>query len=140
VQANNPIEEGAGDRRGRVVMTERDEVCILGEAIHHCKNDGLASNLRQPFNEIHQYVGPDLGRHIEGLQQPRRTRRRRLVALAGSARAHPILHKEPVPGNVKVGAQSTQCLLNALMASRVRQEKHLVAQVPMVRHEDAGPM
>ena len=53
MQANNPIEEGAGDRRGRVGMTERDEVRVLGEAIHHCKNDGLARNLRQPFNEIH---------------------------------------------------------------------------------------
>ena len=29
-------------------------------------------------------------------------------------------------------------LLDALMASRVRQEEHLVAQVPMVRHEDTG--
>ena len=31
-------------------------------------------------------------------------------------------------------------LLDALMASRVRQEEHLVAQVPMVRYKDAGPM
>jgi hypothetical protein len=66
--------------------------------------------------------------------------RLRLVLLAGGARTHPILNQHTIPWNVEIGAEAVECLLDSLVAGQVHQEEHLVAQVPMVWHKDAGPM
>jgi len=50
------------------------------------------------------------------------------------------LNQHAIPWNVEIGAEAMEGLLDSLVASRVRQEEHLVAQVPMVRYKDAGPM
>jgi hypothetical protein len=44
-------------------------VGILGEALDHREDDGLAMDLRQALKEVHRNVRPHLGRHIKGLQQ-----------------------------------------------------------------------
>jgi hypothetical protein len=48
-------------------VAEGDEVGLLGEAVHHRENDGLARYLGQPFDEVHGDVGPHLGWHLKGL-------------------------------------------------------------------------
>ena len=50
------------------------------------------------------------------------------------------MHQHAVPRNVEIGAEAVEGLLDSLVASRVHQEEHLVAQVPMVWYKDAGPM
>jgi len=50
------------------------------------------------------------------------------------------LNQHAIPWNVEIGAEAMEGLLNSLVASRMRQEEHLVAQVPMVRYKDVGPM
>ena len=39
MEPNNAVEEGAGDRRSHVWMTQADEVRILKEAVHHGEDD-----------------------------------------------------------------------------------------------------
>jgi hypothetical protein len=51
---------------------ERNEMGVLGESVDDGEDDRLAAHLGQPFDEVHRDVRPDLGRHLEGLQQPRR--------------------------------------------------------------------
>ena len=50
------------------------------------------------------------------------------------------MNQHAIPWNVEIGAEVVEGLLDSLVASRVRQEEHLVEQVPMVRYKDAGPM
>ena len=65
---DDAVEEGACHRSSRVGMTEDDEVRVLGEAINHREDDGLAANLRQPLDEVHGDVRPHLGGHVQRLQ------------------------------------------------------------------------
>lgn len=53
MKANNAFEESLDDGRGSVGLAERDEVSVLGEAIDHSEDDGLAADLGQPLDEIH---------------------------------------------------------------------------------------
>jgi hypothetical protein len=41
-------------------VTERDEVCILGEAVDHHQDDTLAMNLGQCLHKIHEDIHPDM--------------------------------------------------------------------------------
>jgi hypothetical protein len=67
MEADDAVEEGAGDGRGGVRMAERNEVCILGEAVDHHEDDELAAHLGQPLDEVHGNIRPYLRRHIKGL-------------------------------------------------------------------------
>ena len=64
---NNAIKESSGDQRYRVWVAERDEMCILGEAIDHREDNRLAPDFKKPFDEVHGDVGPHLGQHLEGM-------------------------------------------------------------------------
>jgi hypothetical protein len=39
-------------------------MCVLGEAVDDSEDDGLATDLRQPFDEVHRDIRPHLGRHL----------------------------------------------------------------------------
>ena len=53
---------------------------------------------------------------------------------------HEVAHQCGVVGNVEVTPQPVQRLLNPLMADCMGQEEHLVAQITVHRHKDAGAM
>jgi hypothetical protein len=112
-------------------------VGVLGEAIDHREDDRFVAHLRQPLDEVHGDVGPHLGRHLEGLQQPRRLQGLCLVPLARCARSHPISHQGAVARNIELGAEAMEGFLNALMPRRVGQEDGLMSEVAMVRYVDA---
>jgi hypothetical protein len=118
-------------------VAERNEVSVLGEAIDHREDDRFAAHLRQPLDEVHGDVGPHLGRHLEGLQQPRWLQGLCLVPLARCARPHPISHQGAVARNVELGAEAMEGFLNALMPRRVGQEDGLMSEVVVVRYIDA---
>jgi hypothetical protein len=42
-------------------------VRILGEAVDHREDDGLAAHLGQPLDEVHGNIRPHLRRHIKRL-------------------------------------------------------------------------
>jgi len=67
MKVDDAVEQGAGDRGGSVGVAGRNKVGVLGEAVDHCQHDRLAAHLRQPLDEIHRDVRPDLGWHVEGL-------------------------------------------------------------------------
>ena len=67
MEAHDAVEEGTGDRSSGVGVAERDEMRILGEAIDHREDDRFAIDLGQALDKIHRNVGPNLGRHVEGL-------------------------------------------------------------------------
>jgi len=117
VKRNDAVEEGAGDRRRRVWVTEGDEVGVPREGINHREDDRLPVDLRKAFNKVHGDVCPHLRGNLKGLEQPRRSLGRRLVALARRASADIVLHQLLVTGNVEVGAETLQGLVDALVAS-----------------------
>ena len=82
VKPNDAVEEGAGDRRRRVWVTEGDEVGVLREAINHCEDDRLPMDLRKAFNKVHGDVCPHLRGNLKGLEQPRRSLGRREIGRA----------------------------------------------------------
>lgn len=63
-------------------MTQRDEMRMFGEAIHHGQDNALAMDAQQSFNEIYCNVRPNLGWNWERLEQARRVEGVHLVALA----------------------------------------------------------
>jgi hypothetical protein len=67
MEADDAVEESAGHERGGVRMAERNEVRILGEAVDHHEDEGLAAHLGQPLDEVHGNIRPHLRRHIKGL-------------------------------------------------------------------------
>ena len=69
MQTNNVVEECTCDRGSGVGLGEGDEVRILGESVDHRENDGFATDLGQPLDEVHGDIRPHLGRYFEGLQQ-----------------------------------------------------------------------
>jgi hypothetical protein len=92
VQPDDVVKEGAGDGGGGVGVAERNKMRVLGEAVDHGEDDGLAAHLQKALDEIHRDVRPHLGWNLQRLQQSRRPECLRLVALTGYARAYPVLH------------------------------------------------
>ena len=126
METDDALKEGAGDGRGGVGVAERDEVRVLGEAVNHREDDGLAAHFGEALDEVHGDVRPHLRRHLERLQHPSRTEGLRLVALARLARAHPIPDQCTIAGDVEVGAEAMEGLLDPLVARRVRHQERLV--------------
>ena len=60
MEANNGVNERLGDRGGGVGVAQRDEVSVLGEAVHHGEDDPFTVNLGKAFDEVKRYVGPHL--------------------------------------------------------------------------------
>jgi hypothetical protein len=58
MEANNTFEESLSNGEGRVWMAQRNEMRILGEAIHDRQDDALAINPWEALNEIHRDVCP----------------------------------------------------------------------------------
>jgi len=85
-------------------VAERDEVCVLGEAVDHREYDGLAAHLREALDEVHGDIRPYLGRNLQRLQQSRRLQGLRLVTLTGTAGPHLVLHQRAIAGDVEVRA------------------------------------
>jgi hypothetical protein len=102
-------------------VAKGDEVGVLGEAVHHREDDGLARHLGQPFDEVNGDVGPHLGRHLKGLQETTRLLCQCLVPLARGTSVHPIMYEGAITGNVEVYAQSVEGLLDALVSGGVCQ-------------------
>jgi len=110
---------------------------ILGEPVNHREYDGLAANLRQPLDEVHRDIRPDLGRDVEGLQQPRRLQRLYLVAQEGGTRTHLVLNQCTIAWDVDVGVEAMQSLLDTLVPNRVGQEADLVLEIAVIGHKYA---
>lgn len=127
VEANDAVEEGPSNRSCCVGVTERNEVGVLGEAVNNGEDDGFVADLGQPLDEVHADVRPHLRRNFQWLQQPCRLPGLRLVALTGGTGPHPILNQGTVIGDVEVGTEAVQRLLNTLVAGAVSQLKGLVA-------------
>jgi hypothetical protein len=53
------VEEGPCDDCDDVGVPDRDEVCILGEAVDDGDDHRLAVGAREPFDEIHGHVSLD---------------------------------------------------------------------------------
>ena len=104
MQPDDAVEECARDRRRRVRVAEGDEVRVLGEAVHHGEDDRLPMYHGEPLDEVHGDVRPHLGRNHQRLQQTCRLQGLRLVALACTAGAHPVLEQGTIAGDVEVGA------------------------------------
>jgi hypothetical protein len=66
--------------------------------------------------KVHGHIGPDDGRHVEGLQETRQVEMLRLVALACCTCPYEVLNHHLHAGNMKVKTQLLQCLGYALMA------------------------
>jgi hypothetical protein len=58
-EAHNLVKDGACDGCGGVGVTERHEVCVLGEVVHDCRNDCLAVDARKSLDKVHGYVSLD---------------------------------------------------------------------------------
>ena len=138
MEADDAVEERAGDGRCRVGVAERDEVRVLGETIDDRQDHRFAGHLGQALDEVDGDIRPHLVRYFQRLQQSCRRLRLRLVALAGAAGAHPVLYEHTIARNVEVGAQAMKGFLDTLVLSGVREEEGLMAQVPLVREEDAA--
>jgi hypothetical protein len=121
-----------------ILVLERDEVGVFGEAVHDGEDDQLAAHLEQPFDEVHRDVRPYLRGHLERLQQPCWRQGRCLVALARGAVPHPIGYQGSVAWNIEFCPEPMQSLLGALMANAMRQLEGLVTEVAEVGHKDAG--
>jgi hypothetical protein len=60
VEADDAVEEGLGHRHGCIGVTEGDKVRLLGEAVNHCEDDGLAAHLGKALDEVHGNISPHL--------------------------------------------------------------------------------
>jgi hypothetical protein len=72
-------------------------------------------DLRQPLDEVHGDVRPDLGRHLKGLQQASRLERLGLVVLARRACPYMVLDETLVVWDVELCTEALERLLYALM-------------------------
>jgi hypothetical protein len=76
MEADNGIKESLSHCQSHVRMSQRNEVCHLGETVYNFKDHRLAPNPRKTFHKVHSIV-----RDIKGLQQPGRVEVFRFVAL-----------------------------------------------------------
>jgi hypothetical protein len=116
VQADHLGEESPSDGRCSVGVAEGDEMAVHGEAIHHREDDGLAVHSGKALDEVHGDVRPDLGWHLQWLQQVGWLQRLRLVALACGACLDVVTNDGAVVLDVEVGAQAKERLLGGLVA------------------------
>ena len=89
-------------------MTERNEVGILREATHHCKNNGLAADLGEALDEIQANVRPNHRGYRQRFKEACRLEMLGLVALACRARPHILLHHCPSIWHVEVATEPMQ--------------------------------
>ena len=68
VQADDVVEESAGDGGRRVRVAQQNEVGVLREPVHHREDDALAMYLGERLDEIHGDVGPNAGGHLQRLK------------------------------------------------------------------------
>ena len=68
MKTNDALEEGTGHGRGSIRMPQRDEVGILGEAVDHSENGGLAAHLGKALDEVHGDIRPNLRQHLQRLK------------------------------------------------------------------------
>jgi hypothetical protein len=92
MQANDAIEERPGDGGRCVRVPQQEEVGVLRETVDDREDHRFARHLGQALDEVDGDVRPHLGGNVQRLQEPYRSPRLRLVALAGAAGADPILH------------------------------------------------
>jgi hypothetical protein len=58
MEANNLFEERLCHRLGIVGVSQRDEMAIFAETVHHDKDHRPAPHPGQSFDEVHADVGP----------------------------------------------------------------------------------
>ena len=87
-----PSKKALATESGSVGVAQRDEMSMLGEPINHDQYDALAMDAREAFDEIKRDVRPDLGRHIEGLEQTYGLEGLCLGALTSEVGAHELTH------------------------------------------------
>ena len=91
-------------------------MAVLGETIHHHEDDGLVVYSGKSLGEVHGDVRPDLGWHLQWLQQVGWLQRLCLVALACGACLDVVTNDGAVVLDVEVGAQAKERLLGGLVA------------------------
>jgi hypothetical protein len=68
VEMDDGVEEGLGDHRGGVWVVEGDEVCVLGEPVHHGQYNRFATDHGESFDEVKHNVVPHARRHDQWLE------------------------------------------------------------------------
>lgn len=97
---------------------------LLRELVNHYKDHTLAIDAGKAFNKVERNVCPNLGGHLQGLQEPSGVKVLCLVLLAGGAGAVKITHQPAVMLDEEILAEALQGLLCRLMANGMRQLKH----------------
>jgi hypothetical protein len=119
VQPDDVGEERLCHGLSGVRVCQRDEVAVLAEAVDDEQDHCLAVHAGQRLHEVEANVRPNDEGDREGVQQASGMKVLRLVLLASCARPHKVLHQAPHVGEVKVAAQSVECVVNALVTVRV---------------------
>src|SRR6266550_4623712 len=123
MQAEDVPDEQVGEALGADLGGARNEVALLGEAVHDDPNGIVALGLRQADDEIHGDIPPRLVGYGERQEGAMRRMSARLYPAAGMAvgdvTLHVLAHERPivVPGEE----------LKRLLASRVARGRGIVA-------------
>jgi len=113
-------------------------VSVLRKPINHCENDAVAVDLGKTLHKVHGDVSPNLGRHVERLEETGGVERLRLVPLTGGARADEVAHHGAVVVDGEVAAQPLQRALHTFVPRRVSELEDLRQGARGGRHVDAG--
>ena len=119
MQVNDGFEEVFGNRSGGVWMARRNEVSVLGEAVHHGQDDTVAMDAGKAFNEVKGDVRPHLGGDLQRLQQSRVLQRLDIVPLTHRTRAHKVAHQGAVMVGEELRVEAMQHPLEALVKALV---------------------
>jgi len=116
VEPYNVGEERLRHQLRRVWMSERNEMAVLTEAIHHRQYDKLAPNARQRLHEVQSEVCPDCRWHRQWQKESHWMKMLRLVELACRTCADVVLDNASQVWRMEVPAKAVQCALHSFMA------------------------
>ena len=105
MEAHDVVAERPGNGDSSVWVAERNEMRVLGEAIHHGEHQRFATGTRKPLHKIHRDVRPDRAWHFQWLQQPGRMKVLSFVALADRTALDVVTH-QPRSVGLKKDARS----------------------------------
>jgi hypothetical protein len=106
VEPDNGVDEGHGNSRCRVGVAEGDEVCILGEAVHHYQDDRLTADLGDADDKIERDVEPYTRWHRKRLQEAHQVKVLCFVALPHKEASNEVIEQLVVAQGEEGGAQA----------------------------------
>jgi hypothetical protein len=69
MEANNLRKEDLRHRLGRIWVSERNEVAVFAELVHHDEDDGLPIYAWQRLDEVEPHIRPHCGWYRKGQEQ-----------------------------------------------------------------------